>query len=170
MSVPHGRALACGAALLALSLPAHADDKSLVNRGNDPFFQISTAIPDCPEPAGPRVDEAEWMRETHHRIEDGNHCYLEGRCRLANAYRYDKEIVESVQRRLQSLSALHWRESSSLWMTVRGRWLLVQGCVAPGFATGPFMDGLRQTADVERVVDQVTATPARGLPYPPFRP
>lgn len=63
---------------LMLSVPAaHAED-DLQNRGHDPFFQISAAIPGCPEPAGPRVSEAEWKRESHHRIEHGNHCWVEG--------------------------------------------------------------------------------------------
>ena len=72
--------------LLLLAPFAHADD--LQNRGNDPFFQISSAIANCPEPAGPRVTEAEWKRDAHHRIEHGNHCWLEGRCRLPNAFAY----------------------------------------------------------------------------------
>lgn len=51
--------------LLLLAPFAHADD--LQNRGNDPFFQISSAIANCPEPAGPRVTEAEWKRDAHRR-------------------------------------------------------------------------------------------------------
>jgi len=134
-------------------------------------MQVSARIPGCPEPAGPRVTEAQWRREAHHRIEEGNHCWIEGRCRLANAYQYDREIAESLKRRLATLSASMpaWQDSS-LWITVRGRWLIVQGCVRPGFAMGPFLAALREVTDVERVIDQTTATPGRGVPYDRYRP
>ncbi|MHA6885813.1 BON domain-containing protein [Ralstonia pseudosolanacearum] len=155
---------------LMLSVPAaHAED-DLQNRGHDPFFQISAAIPGCPEPAGPRVSEAEWKRESHHRIEHGNHCWVEGRCRLPNAFAYDEEIADSARRRLQWLSANMpaWRQST-LWVTVWQRWMLVQGCVVPGFAVGPFIDALRAVPDVERVIDETTAHPERGVPYARYR-
>ncbi len=151
---------------LALSMPAANAGDDLQNRGQDPFFQVSSAIPNCPEPAGPRVSEAEWRRESHHRIEHGNHCWLEGRCRLPNAFAYDQEIADSTRRRLQWLSANMpgWRQST-LWVTVWQRWMLVQGCVAPDFAAQPFMNALRDVPDVERVIDQTTAHPERGVPY-----
>lgn len=140
--------------------------QTLHNFGNDPFLRISQAIADCPEPAGPRVSEEEWKRESHHRIEEGNHCYVEGRCRLANAYQYDKDIAETLLRRLDNLRRTQpaW-QNSSLWITVRGRWLTVQGCVAPGFDRAAFLSALREVPDVERVIDQTTATPGRGVPY-----
>lgn len=143
---------------------AHA--QALRNFGNDPFLRISSAIADCPEPAGPRVSEDEWKREAHHRIEEGNHCYVEGRCRLPNAYQYDKDIAETLQRRLGDLRRTQpgWQDSS-LWIMVRGRWLTVQGCVAPGFNRAAFLGALRGVPDVDKVIDQTTATPKRGVPY-----
>src|SRR6202008_3379902 len=80
-------------ALMLIASVTHAEDE-LQNRGHDPFFQVSAAIAHCPEPAGPRVSEAEWKREAHHRIEHGNHCCLEGRCRRPNAVEYDEEIAD----------------------------------------------------------------------------
>jgi len=156
-------------ALLLLAPCSHAEDE-LQNRGHDPFFQISSAIPDCPEPAGPRVSEAEWKRESHHRIEHGNHCWVEGRCRLPNAFTYDEEIADSTRRRLRWLSANlpAWRQST-LWVTVWQRWMLVQGCVAPDFPLARFMAALREVPDVERVIDETTAHPERGVPYALFR-
>lgn len=155
--------------LLLLAPATHAED-ALQNRGNDPFFQVSSAIPDCPEPAGPRVTEAEWKRDSHHRIEHGNHCWIEGRCRLPNAFAYDEEIADSTRRRLQWLSSNlpAWRQST-LWVTVWQRWMLVQGCVGPGFPLARFMAALREVPDVERVIDETTAHPERGVPYAPFR-
>ncbi|AGW94777.1 MULTISPECIES: hypothetical protein [Cupriavidus] len=160
--------LVAGALALA-AMPAPAADAgagALLNRGNDPFLQVSARIPACPEPAGPRITEAQWRHDAHHRIEQGNHCWTEGRCRLSNAFQYDREIADSLRRRLETLSATlpGWRDSS-LWITVSGRWLVVQGCVRPGFAVAPFLAALGEVADVERVIDQTTATPARGVPY-----
>lgn len=150
--------------IIGMANIAHA--QALRNFGNDPFLHISHAIADCPEPAGPRISEAEWKREAHHRIEEGNHCYSEGRCRLANAYQYDKDIADALQRRLDNLRHTHpaWQDSS-LWVMVRGRWLTVQGCVAPGFDRNGFLAALREIPDVEKVIDQFTATPSRGVPY-----
>ncbi|HEX2656595.1 MAG TPA: hypothetical protein VHN11_23495 [Xanthobacteraceae bacterium] len=155
--------------LLLLAPGTHAEDE-LQNRGHDPFFQISSAIPKCPEPAGPRVDESEWKRESHHRIEHGNHCWLEGRCRLPNSFAYDEEIADSTRRRLQWLSANlpAWRQST-LWVTVWQRWVLVQGCVALGFPLAQFMAALREVPDVELVVDETTAHPEQQVPYALFR-
>lgn len=156
-------------ALLLLTPSAHADD--LQNRGNDPFFQISSAVANCPEPAGPRVSEAEWKRDAHHRIEHGNHCWLEGRCRLSNSYRYDVEIAEAAQRRLSSIAAdIAWATQTSLWLTFQRRIVVVQGCIAPGFALAKFLKALGETADVEAVVDQVVVrrpgAPLPRLTYP----
>jgi hypothetical protein len=165
------RALSVALALLVPLPPELARAEAVANYGNDPFVQVSSRIADCPEPAGPRVSEDEWRREAHHRIEQGNHCWTEGRCRLANAFQYDKEIAESLQRRLQTLAITMpaWQDST-LWITVRGRWLTVQGCVRPGFAAAPFLNALREVADVEKVVDQTTATPSRGVPYARYAP
>ncbi|CAJ0788908.1 hypothetical protein LMG7141_02150 [Ralstonia condita] len=156
--------------LLLAASPVHAED-DLQNRGHDPFFQISSGVPNCPEPAGPRISEAEWKRDSHHRIEHGNHCWLEGRCRLSNAFAYDDEIAETARRRLQWMS-IHvpgWRQNTTLWVTVWQQWMLVQGCVAPGYAFEPFMNALREVPDVERFIPETTAHPERGTPYALFR-
>jgi hypothetical protein len=155
-------------ALVAIAHGAVAQE-DLQNRGHDPFFRISSAVPHCPEPAGPRVSEAEWMRESHHRIEHGNHCWLEGRCRLPNAFEYDNEIAESTQRRLQWLNTtLPAWQKSSLWITVWQRWILIQGCVAPGFPADQFMAAMRDVPDAERVIDETTEHPEQKLPYALF--
>nr|WP_241202341.1 MULTISPECIES: hypothetical protein [unclassified Caballeronia] len=142
------------------------------NRGNDPFFQISKAIPQCPTPLGPMETEQEWLSESHYRIERGNSCWVEGRCRLSNSYRYDAEIAEAVQRRLSTINiTTHWREQSSLWLMLQRRFIYVQGCVSPAFDKGKFLSELAKTADVEEVIDNMTTNPkAMPLPYPPAAP
>ncbi|WP_439709411.1 BON domain-containing protein [Cupriavidus pauculus] len=129
LSLQSGSTVGASIAMLICTMNiVHAQSMppTLRNFGNDPFVRISQAIADCPEPAGPRISEAQWKREAHHRIEQGNHCYVEGRCRLANAYQYDNDIAEALQRRLDTLSHSQpaW-QNSSLWITVSGRRLTV---------------------------------------------
>ncbi|WP_174363974.1 hypothetical protein [uncultured Caballeronia sp.] len=137
------------------------------NHGNDPFFQISTAVAHCPAPLGPLQTDQEWLDDAHYRIERGNSCWVEGRCRLSNAYQYDGEIAEAVQRRLNAINAtVHWRENSTLWLTLQRRFIYVQGCVSKQFDTAKFLSELEKTADVDRVIDNTTTTPSRlPLPY-----
>lgn len=137
------------------------------NRGHDPFIQISQAIAHCPAPLGPLETEKEWLDDSHYRIERGNSCWIEGRCRLSNAYLYDAEIAEAVQRRLATINlATHWREQSTLWLTLQRRFIYVEGCVAPGFDKHTFITELAKTADVERVIDNTVSDPhAAQLPY-----
>lgn len=140
---------------------------SRINRGHDPFFQISKAIDDCPVPLGPLETEKEWLDDSHYRIERGNSCWIEGRCRLSNAYLYDTEIADAVQRRLSNINmTTHWREQSTLWLILQRRFIYVQGCVAPAFNKQAFLAELARTADVERVIDDTTSDPhAPRLPY-----
>ncbi|MGT2491066.1 hypothetical protein ACU4GD_12290 [Cupriavidus basilensis] len=67
-------AMVAPAGAATLAGPRAAAITTRKNRGRDPFFQISSRIAGCPESLGPRVDEAQWRRDAHHRIEDGNHC------------------------------------------------------------------------------------------------
>src|ERR1700759_4446830 len=148
------------------ALHAHAEN-ARINRGHDPFFQISKAVSGCPVPSGPLETEKEWLDDSHYRIERGNSCWVEGRCRLSNAYLYDTEINEAVQRRVTDIKyAPHWREQATLWLTLQRRFIYVQGCVAPGFVKQVFLAELAKTADVERVIDETTTNPpAASLPY-----
>ncbi|GLU33779.1 hypothetical protein WKR88_16490 [Trinickia caryophylli] len=137
-----------------------------VNRGDDPFFSISAALPGCPAPLGPLETDAEWLAEGHYRIERGNSCWWEGRCRLSNSYLYDKEIAEAVKRRLTNIEpATHWKTRTTLWLMLQRRFVYVQGCVAPGFDKQTFLSELAKTADVERVIDETTADPQSVPPY-----
>jgi hypothetical protein len=153
--------------LAAMATQCALADGGLANRGNDPFFQISTAVAHCPAPLGPLETEQEWLDEAHYRIERGNSCWLEGRCRLSNAYLYDAEIAQAVRRRLLFIErATQWREKSTLWLMLQRRFIYVQGCVAPDFDTQRFLSALGKTADVDKVIDNTTADPqTRPLPY-----
>ncbi|MFC3108322.1 hypothetical protein ACFQAT_01615 [Undibacterium arcticum] len=150
-----------------LANPAAAADDARANRGNDPFFQVSSAIPACPLPLGPLQTQHEWREQAHYRAERGTSCWAEGRCRLPNSYRYDTEIAAAVQRRLAYIEpAMHWHEKTTLWLLLQRRFIYLQGCVAPDFDSRQFLLELGKTADVEQVIDQTTADPrAKLLPY-----
>ncbi|MGC7411351.1 hypothetical protein [Pandoraea pneumonica] len=159
-------ALPVGASGAAAAPSAAAVPGALRNFGNDPFLHISSAIADCPVPLGPLMRESDWLADAHHRIEKGNHCWFEGRCRLSNSYRYDGEIAESTQRRLSAIAIdIPWKTQTSLWLTFQRRIIVMQGCMAPGFPLAKLVKALSETADVEAVVDQVVARRA-GAPMP----
>ncbi|ALS58826.1 hypothetical protein AT302_02570 [Pandoraea norimbergensis] len=161
-----------GAASGAATDPSAASARDdLRNFGSDPFLHISSAVADCPVPLGPFMRESDWIADAHHRIEKGNHCWFEGRCRLSNSYRYDVEVAESAQRRLASIAAdIPWKTQTSLWLTFQRRIIVMQGCMAPGFPLAKLIKALGQTADVEAVVDQVVirrpGAPLPALTYP----
>jgi hypothetical protein len=161
------RAILVCLALLALVRVAHADDLRK-NRGNDPFFQISSAIADCPAPLGPLTTEREWLEQAHSRIERGNSCWVEGRCRLSNGYKYDAEIAEAVRRRLQNIQpATRWKEKTTLWLVLQRRFIHVQGCVASDFDKRAFLFELAKTADADKVLDETMVDgKAAKAPYP----
>ncbi|BAN25083.1 conserved hypothetical signal peptide protein [Caballeronia insecticola] len=147
------------AVLIALPAATRAADPR-INRGNDPFLHVSSAVAGCSAPRGPVETEQEWLDEAHYRIERGNSCWIAGRCRLSNSYDYDKEIAESVTRRLNSLNAsLQWRERTSLWLTIQRRFIYLDGCVAQDFDISGFVSALGETADVEKVIDRTTRRP-----------
>lgn len=153
--------------ITSLTYAAGADD-ARTNHGDDPFFSISQGIKACPVPLGPMQTDQEWLANSHNRIEHGNNCWSEGRCRLMNAYYYDKDIADSVQRRLRYVDTLdlHWRERTTLWLMIQSRVIFVQGCVLSDFNKKKFLAVLAQTADVDRVVDNTsTQVDPNAVPY-----
>jgi hypothetical protein len=174
---PRRALIACLLPLAVATALAHAENAGeRLNHGNDPFFSISRAVADCPEPLGPLETESEWLAESHWRVERGNSCWWEGRCRLSNGYLYDKEIAEAVKRRLANIEpATHWKEKTTLWLVLQRRFVYVQGCVAPGFDKKTFLAELAKTADVERVIDDMMddttgKSPYRTLAHPDVMP
>ena len=69
------RTLTVFVAMLVMgNVSSHAED--IRNWFGDPFFQITSAIEHCPEPAGPRVTRAERQAQSHRRAEKGTTCWL----------------------------------------------------------------------------------------------
>lgn len=105
---------------------------SLQNWFNDPFFQFTAAVADCPVPLGPLVRADERAAQAHRRGEKGTSCWLAGNCERPNAYAYDAEIAAQLkaalaQNQLYTHSPL---VNSSLWATVQGRVVTIDGCMA----------------------------------------
>ena len=102
------------AAVLLLALAAvGALAQERRNAFDDPFVQVTSALPGCAVPRGPGFTEEEVRKEAHVRAQHGTSCYRSGRCRLPNSYLYDKEIIPRV--------AIYLREdgrfgNTSLWV------------------------------------------------------
>ena len=130
-----GRRLAL--VLLALCLAAAAQERR--NAFDDPFLQVTTALPGCPVPRPPGYTEAQVREEAHVRAQHGTSCYLSGRCRLPNSYLYDQEIIPRVQQAIRYDSRF---AQSTVWVKGERRVVTLYGCVQTK----------EQAAEMERVV------------------
>ena len=130
---------------------------------DDPFFQVSAGLPACAMPEGPFYTAEERRLQTHSRLERGTSCWLEGRCKDSNAYRYDKAIAPQVQK---ALAAVPGVQRASVWVMIQRRWVYLQGCVPSAALAGKLERAARAVPDVETVVpDLMVGT--RGKPtYP----
>ena len=79
-----------------------------------------------PEPPGYTAQEA--TAEAHDRAPARRELLLASRCRLANAYLYDAEIILRVQLALRVDG--RFGTTTSLWAAGRRRFVWLQGCVA----------------------------------------
>lgn len=150
--------------LLATLLLAGAVDEPLqpLNRFGDPFEALSADLTGCPEPLGPRLTAAEARVQAHHRAERGTTCWLKGECREPNAYRYDAGIAAALHERLAAAPELH---PSSLWLTVQGRVVYLEGCVARA-EQGPALEAVaRAVPDVQQALAIVAVGTAGRMPY-----
>ena len=162
-------ALALGVTLMVAAAPARntpaADSPELRNWFDDPYFQVRSAIDDCPVPLGPLTSGEEMRTQAHNRGERGTRCFEEGRCRLPNSFLYDKDIAEGG--RAKFAASREWRDAT-LWVTVQRRIVWIEGCVAPRSAKHA-VDKLERLAravpDVELAVVNVRKRPGDPAPY-----
>lgn len=152
-----------GALLALCGTPARSEE--LRNWFNDPFFQLTAAIPGCQEPAGPRVSAAERQAQSHRRAEKGTTCWLaqEQDCEHPSAYAYDSSIARSIQS-----MPLVAAQGTSLWVTVQGRVVYVEGCVAQEAQASQVEAAIRKLPHVQQVIAIVTASSNAVLPYRVF--
>jgi hypothetical protein len=155
--------------LLAAMAPSAstAADEALANWFDDPFFAIAAEAPDCPLPAGPFVSEADKRVQAHRRAEKGTTCWLAKVCDRPNAYAYDPDIATAFQ---DAVRAGVTFPGASLWVTVQGRVVYIEGC-APDAATVERVEALaRSLRYVEQAMAIVRTDPHERLPYRPRQP
>ena len=133
------------------------------NYFDDPFVQVTSGLPGCPVPAGPLITIDEMRSVAHGRVERGTSCYRSGRCRLANAYLYDKEIIPRVR---QFMLQDDRYADTSVWILGQRRWVYLQGCVASAAQGEALERDVRGIDDVEAVVNQLMVGSIGTPPYP----
>lgn len=154
---------AVAAAALLLAPAALAQNESRSNFFHDPFVQATKALKNCPVPEGPLYTDAEVRAQTHIRVEKGTTCHYYGRCRLANAYLYDADIIARTARFL----ALDGRfDNSSVWLLGQRRWVYLQGCVESRAAAEALVQQVELIDDVEKVIDELMVGETGRPPYP----
>lgn len=151
------------AALIVFGLmagPAQAEDLRR-NAFDDPFLQLTSAIPPsvCPAPPGPLLTEAEAKAQAHGRIERGTSCFQSGRCRLPNSYLYDKEIIPRVRQAVAADG--RFDATTSVWALGQRRWVWLQGCVRSADEAAALEALVRQIDDVEAVINELQVLPGQ---------
>lgn len=138
--------------LAALGLTPHAQAQTRSNLFNDPFVQVTGGLAACPVPDPPGVTPQEARELAHDRAQRGVSCWLDGRCRLPNAYLYDAEIIPRVQQALRYAGGF---ANTSIWAAGARRFVWLQGCVTSAEQAVEAERIARRIDDVEGVVNQL---------------
>jgi hypothetical protein len=154
---PAVRRFGLALAWLASGVCAQPAEAPRANLFDDPFLQVTAGIAACPVPEGPRVTEAEQRAQSHARSERGTSCYMAGRCRLPNAYLYDKEIIPRVKKAIDADG--RFTQTTSVWAEGQRRWVWLKGCVRRQSEADALERLVRGLDDVEAVVNQLTVLP-----------
>ena len=147
------------AGLMAEPVPAV---EAAQNWFNDPFFQITSAVPGCPLPAGPFTPESDQRVQAHRRAEKGTTCWLAHECDRPNAYAYDANIAAAFQ------AAVHEHNpfpDTTLWVTVPGRVLYIEGCVAQASQAAAIEAFATQVPHVQQAIAIVRSDASTRPPY-----
>jgi BON domain len=134
------------------SAAAQQNSNERTNFWSDPFVNVTSAFAACPVPAGPLFTAEEALADSHWRAQRGVSCFLSGRCRLANAYLYDREIIPRVK---QFLLADGRFEQSSIWVMGQRRWVWLMGCVGSESDRVTLEVLVRNIDDVEAVINEL---------------
>ena len=143
-------------ALVSLTAASHAAGDGAAARTNvfnDPFFAVTHGLPGCPVPEGPLLTEEEAKAEAHGRSQRGVSCYLAGRCRLSNAFLYDKEIIPRVEKAIHADGRY---EDTSVWVLGQRRWVFLKGCVRTKDEATALERLVRDIDDVEQVINELS--------------
>lgn len=130
---------------------------------DDPFERVTSGIANCPVPRGPGVTKEEMADLAHIRAQHGTSCHLSGRCRLANSYLYDKEIIPRVVQyvRLDGRFA-----NTSVWVLGERRLVTLMGCVQSKEQAAALEKAVGLVDDVMGVVNQLMVGTGAAPPYP----
>jgi hypothetical protein len=146
--------------LLLVCCSASAADEPRRNPFDDPFMAVTSGLPGCPRAEPPLFTEAQTRSEAHDRAQRGTSCWLAGRCRLHNAYLYDKEIVPRVVKAVQADGRYG---DTRVWALGQRRWVWLKGCVARPEQREGLERLVRLIDDVEGVVNELMVG-TRGTP------
>jgi hypothetical protein len=163
--MPGAASIARNASMLVLGavLAATAGSgEELRNWFDDPFFQISSSVPDCPVPAGPFVSESDKRVQAHRRAEKGTTCWLAGECDRPNAYAYDRDIAEAFRKAVAGPDRL---PGTTLWVTVQGRVLYIEGCALQNSSLAAVEALARSLPHVQQAIAIVRTDPTSPPPY-----
>jgi hypothetical protein len=138
---------------IAMAAQACAQNEERRNYFDTPFLQVTDAIPSCPTPHEPEISRAQMLAESHYRAERGTSCYQSGRCRLPNAYMYDKEIIPRVKIAILADGRF---ANTSVWIEGQRRWVWLKGCVQSKAQAASMEAIVRAVDDVEAVVNTLT--------------
>ena len=139
--------------LLSLSLACTAPlAQERKNTFDDPFLQVTSALPGCPAPRPPGYTEEEVRKEAHVRAQHGTSCYRVGRCRLPNSYLYDKEIIPRVKTAILVDGRF---ADTSVSVLGQRRWVILEGCVRTDAQKKALAALVRGIDDVEAVIDEL---------------
>jgi len=155
------------AIVLLLALGGSASAQERRNAFDDPFLQITSALPGCPVPRGPGFTEEEVRKEAHVRAQHGGSCYRVGRCRLPNSYLYDREIIPRVQQYLRMDGRF---DDTSVWVMGERRLVTLMGCVRSAKQEEGMERAVLLVGDVMGVVNQLVVGTRGKPPYPTSNP
>ena len=147
-------ALVSALTLTLLLSPFAATPQERQNFLGAPFEQLTSGLTRYPVPEGPLIAQSQVAAETHYRVERGTSCFLAGRCRLQNAYLYDKEIISRVGKLVAALVVRDpLMANTSVWAAGQRRWVYLQGCVQTADQSQALEAAVRNMDDVESVIN-----------------
>jgi len=157
-------ALVAGLSSMSQGQGAATPPAARTNAFNDPFVQVTSAMPGCPVPEGPLYTEAEVRELAHVRSQHGGSCHRVGRCRLPNSYLYDAEIIPRVQRYIREEGRF---DDTSVWVLGERRLVTLKGCVRSAEQARALEKAVELVDDVMGVVNELQVGTAReGVRYP----
>lgn len=154
-------------AVSSASAQEGAPSQARTNAFNDPFVQVTSAVPHCPVPEGPLYTEAEVRELAHVRSQHGGSCHRVGRCRLPNSYLYDAEIIPRVQRYIREDGRFG---DTGVWVLGERRLVTLMGCVQSQAQAEALEKAVQLVDDVMGVINLLQVGTAREVVRYPVQP